>query len=153
MNIFKNTWLSTSPHIEIFVTLMLPWINFNIPMSIIYFCHFSNVTFRTAVCLYNLCAFIGCFIVVQSLRCVLLFCNLTDCSPPCSSVLGISQAKILKLVAISFSKGSSWPGIEPMSPALRVDSLPLSHQGNSLIYWWLIFLKFCFILFLKHLLI
>ena len=31
-----------------------------------------------------------------------------DCSPPGSSVHGISQAKILKWVAISFSRGSSW---------------------------------------------
>ena len=30
-----------------------------------------------------------------------------DCSPPGSSVLGILQAKILELVAISFAKGSS----------------------------------------------
>ena len=31
-----------------------------------------------------------------------------DCSPPGSSVHGISQARILKWVAISFSRGSSW---------------------------------------------
>ena len=31
------------------------------------------------------------------------------CSLPSSSVHGISQAKILKWVAISFSRGSSWP--------------------------------------------
>ena len=33
----------------------------------------------------------------------------TDCSPLGSSVHGISQARILKWVAISFSRGSSWP--------------------------------------------
>ena len=32
-----------------------------------------------------------------------------DCSPPSPSVHGISQAKILKWVVISFSRGSSWP--------------------------------------------
>ena len=32
-----------------------------------------------------------------------------DCSPPVSSVLGILQARILEWVAISFSRGSSWP--------------------------------------------
>ena len=32
-----------------------------------------------------------------------------DCSPPGSSVHGISQARILGWVAISISKGSSWP--------------------------------------------
>ena len=38
----------------------------------------------------------------------LTVCNSMDCSPPGSSVHGILQAKILKWVAISFSKGSSW---------------------------------------------
>ena len=32
-----------------------------------------------------------------------------DCSPPGSSLDEISQARILEWVAISFSKGSSWP--------------------------------------------
>ena len=32
-----------------------------------------------------------------------------DCSPPGSSVRGILQARILGWVAISFSRGSSWP--------------------------------------------
>ena len=39
----------------------------------------------------------------------LIFCNPMDCSPPGSSVHGISQARILKWVAVSFSRGSSWP--------------------------------------------
>ena len=37
-------------------------------------------------------------------------CDPIDCSPPGFSVHGISQAKILEWVAISFSRGSSWPG-------------------------------------------
>ena len=36
-------------------------------------------------------------------------CDPMDCSRPGSSVLGISQARILEWVAISFSRGSSWP--------------------------------------------
>ena len=44
----------------------------------------------------------------QSLSCVWL-CNPMDCSPPGSSVLGISQARILEWVAISFSRRSFWP--------------------------------------------
>ena len=36
-------------------------------------------------------------------------CNSMDCSPPGSSVHGISQARILEWVAISFSRESSWP--------------------------------------------
>ena len=49
-----------------------------------------------------------------------------DCSLPGSSVHGISQARILEWIAISFSRGSSWPGIEPSSLAWRADFLPLS---------------------------
>ena len=37
-------------------------------------------------------------------------CNPTDSSsPPCNSVHGISQARILGWVVISYSRGSSWP--------------------------------------------
>ena len=36
-------------------------------------------------------------------------CDPMDCSPPGSSVHGISQARVLEWVAISFSWGSSWP--------------------------------------------
>ena len=45
----------------------------------------------------------------QSLSRVWLFCDLVDWSPPGFSVRGISQARILKWVAISSSRGSSWP--------------------------------------------
>ena len=41
-----------------------------------------------------------------------------DCNPPDSSIHGIFQAGILERVAISYSRGSSWPpGIKPKSPA------------------------------------
>ena len=62
----------------------------------------------------------------------LILCDPVDCSPPGSSVRGISQARILEWVAISFSRGSSQPR-EPTSPALagRFFFLPLSHWGNS----------------------
>ena len=36
-------------------------------------------------------------------------CDPMDCSPPGSSVHGISQARILEWIAISFSRGSSQP--------------------------------------------
>ena len=39
----------------------------------------------------------------------LTFCNPMDCSPPGFSVHGIFQARIPKWVAISSSRGSSWP--------------------------------------------
>ena len=39
----------------------------------------------------------------------LTLCEPRDCSPPSSSVHGISEARILEWVAISFSRGSSLP--------------------------------------------
>ena len=47
-----------------------------------------------------------CVRVAQS---CLTLCNPMDCSPPCSCVHGILQARILKWVAISLSRGSSQP--------------------------------------------
>ena len=41
-----------------------------------------------------------------------------DCSLPGSSVHEIFQARVLEWVAISFSRGSSGPRMELMSPAL-----------------------------------
>ena len=38
-----------------------------------------------------------------------IFCDPTDCSQPVSSVHGVLQARIVEWVAISSSKGSSWP--------------------------------------------
>ena len=46
------------------------------------------------------------------------FCDAMDYSPSGSSVHGISQARIMEWVAISFSRESPDPGIEPVPPAL-----------------------------------
>ena len=62
-------------------------------------------------------------------------CDPLDCSPPGSSVLGISQARILEWLAISFSRGSS-----QLRDQIRVfcifciagDTLPLSHRGSPI---------------------
>ena len=48
------------------------------------------------------------------------FCNAMDCSLPGSSVHGISQARKLEWVAISFSGDLPDPGIKPSSPASPV---------------------------------
>ena len=58
---------------------------------------------------YTLCICIcgGACLVIQS--CPTL-CDSMDCSPPSSSVLGTSQARILERFAISFSRGSSKSG-------------------------------------------
>ena len=47
-----------------------------------------------------------CCLVTKS---CLTLCYPIDCSPPVSSVLGISQARILEWAAIFFSRGSSQP--------------------------------------------
>ena len=57
-------------------------------------------------------------------------CNSMDCSLLGSSVHGISQARILEWVSISFSRGSSLPKDQTMSPAVASDSLPLSLQES-----------------------
>ena len=45
------------------------------------------------------------------LICVQLFCDAMDCSLPGYSVHGLTQARILEWVAISFSRRSFWPKI------------------------------------------
>ena len=56
-----------------------------------------------------------------------------DCSPPGSFVHGILQARILKWVAIRFSRGSSqprdWTHVLPL-PQWQVDSWSLHHLGS-----------------------
>ena len=47
--------------------------------------------------------------VVQLQSHVWLFCDPMDCSLLGSSIHGIFQARVLEWVAISFSRGSSWP--------------------------------------------
>ena len=54
-----------------------------------------------------------------------------DCSLPGSFVHGISQARILKCVAISFSRGSSQSRDWPRYPALQEDSLLTKPPGLS----------------------
>ena len=60
-------------------------------------------------------------------------CDPMSCSPPGSSVHGISQASILEWVVISYSRESSQLGdrshVSHKSPALQVDSLLLSLWG------------------------
>ena len=62
-----------------------------------------------------------------------------DCSPLGSSVLEILQARILEWVDIPFSSGDlPDPGIEPASPALQADSLPIwvTREGPITIIKW-----------------
>ena len=57
-----------------------------------------------------------------------ILCNPMDCSPPDSSVNGISQARILEWLPFPSPGDLPYPRIEPASPSLLVDSLPLNHQ-------------------------
>ena len=64
--------------------------------------------------------------------------NPMDCSLPGSFVHGISQARILKCVALSFSRGSSWPRDPTQVSCIAGDLLHcrqvlyrLSHQGST----------------------
>ena len=59
-------------------------------------------------------------------------CNPMDCSPPGSSVHGISQTRMLEWVAISFSRGSAWPRDQI---CISADSLPLSHHESPIPPW------------------
>ena len=57
-------------------------------------------------------------------------CNPMDCSPPGSSVHGISQAEILEGVPFPFPGDLPHPGFEPRSPALQQTLYHLGHQGS-----------------------
>ena len=59
----------------------------------------------------------------------LTLCDPMDCSPPGSSVHGISQARILEWVTFPFSRGSSQPRDWTWVSTLLADSLPSEYQG------------------------
>jgi len=54
-----------------------------------------------------------------------------DCSLSGSSVHGISQARILEWIAISFSRDLSDPGIEPTSPLLQMDGFSTTEPSRK----------------------
>ena len=64
-----------------------------------------------------------------------ILCNPMSCSRPVSSVHGILQASILECVAISSSRGSSWPGIEPRPLCWKLGILATGPPGKSLETW------------------
>ena len=51
------------------------------------------------------------------------------------TVHGILQARKLKWVAIPSPGDLSNPGIEPRSPTLQVDSLPVEPKGKPCLYY------------------
>ena len=71
---------------------------FSFVLQTLYQKYFTLIAPYICICMYICC------LVAQS--CPTL-CDPMDCSPPGFSVHGISQARILEWVAISFSRGSS----------------------------------------------
>ena len=57
-------------------------------------------------------------------------CHHMNCSPPGFSVHGIIQQEYSCGLPIPPPGDLPDPGIEPVCPALQVDSLPLSHQES-----------------------
>ena len=93
------------------------------------------VFFYFCFCLFIFVLFFSSFIEVTDihvwvcaplLQSCLTLCDPRDCSLPGSSIHSVMDSGLL----CSSSGDLLYPGIEPMSPALQVDSLPLSHQGN-----------------------
>ena len=66
----------------------------------------------------------------------LTLCNPVDCRSPDSSAHGISQARILEWVAISFSRGSSWPRDRILFSCIACRRILywLSYQGSPPIH-------------------
>ena len=98
-------------------------------LHFVHLCISSHFLVQPALahCLISSC----CCLVAQS--CPTL-CDPMDCSPPGSSVHGISQARILDGLPFPSPGDLPNPGIESMSPVWQADSLPLNHQGSSYIW-------------------
>ena len=77
----------------------------------------------------SVCVYVCVHTRIQSCSIV---CDLTDCSPPGSSVHGILQAGILERIVISFSRISSQGSNSSLLCLLhwQKDSLPMSHLGS-----------------------
>ena len=83
--------------------------------------------FHSTLCFGDLCwctcaCVLSCWVESNS-------CGPMDWSPPASSVHGIFQARILEWVAISSSRGSSWPRDQT-----RVSYVPCI--GRQILYQW-----------------
>ena len=70
------------------------------------------------------------FMKVKVAQSCLTFCDPMDCSIPGFSVLGILQARILKWIAVPFSRGSSQPRDQIQVSCIEDDSLPSEPPGK-----------------------
>ena len=76
----------------------------------LFFCPVLPKSGSTGVCV-CVCVYVHTYACVLSHSVMPSLCDPMDSSPPGSSVHGIVQARILEWVAISFSRGSSWPRV------------------------------------------
>ena len=105
--------------LESYVKKLLKQFLKNIPWSVFPICHVLvpiNCNLFDSLSLWCVCVCVYVLCLVAEL-CPTL-CDPMDCSPLGFSVHESLQARILERVAISFSKDSSDPGMEPKSPAL-----------------------------------
>ena len=94
--------------------------------------HLSECALRMSVC--ALGVHLGCVCVCMCVQSCLTLCNLVGCSPPGSSVHGMSQARILEWVAIPSSRGPFRTRIKPLSlvsPALTGGFFTTSTTGEA----------------------
>ena len=77
-----------------------------------------------------LCVTLQGWVLLLVTQLCLTLCDLMDCTPPASSVYGISQARILGEMAMSAPGDLPIQGLNPCLLHGQVDSLPLTHQGS-----------------------
>ena len=77
-----------------------------------------------------LCVTLQGWVLLLVTQLCLTLCDLMDCTPPASSVYGISQARILGEMAMSAPGDLPIQGLNPCLLHGQVDSVPLTHQGS-----------------------
>ena len=71
--------------------------------------------------------------LLSAAKLCLTLCDSLDCSPPGSSVHGISQARILERLPFPTPQDLPNPGIEPRSSALQADALTSEPRGDDFV--------------------
>ena len=84
------------------------WQNWNLESKSNSYCSIDKAVGCVCVCVCVVLLFLCVCICLAAQSCLTL-CDPMDCSPPCSSVHGILQARILEWIAMPFSRGSFWP--------------------------------------------
>ena len=87
---------------------------------------FRNLTLLVCVYFVLMCTWFVCCVLTQS---CMTFCDPMGCSPPGTSVHGILQVRTLEWVAISLSRGSSWP-----RDSTHISGI--SCTGRQILYHW-----------------